>query len=157
MANENQIGKDWKKELQELHKKHSEASHNKINNKSVALKWVNEKLIPAFNELENELLEQNGIKMASHKEADSISLNNTLQFNFQETLLQYSIQLQISSKDVKGKISFIANNKKEEYEPKDVPSILNWKEKEIIEDFLKAYANWDIDIEKPPIKRAGAL
>ncbi len=133
---------NWKEKLQEIGKGLSEASQNKITNKTNAVQWIRDELIPAFKELVAELPKVSGIESVSWN-ADGIAPNNTLDFKFQETSLRYSIKLCVSSKDVMGEVSFTANITNTITE-KQIPSIIKRGKQEIIDDFLSAFETWEI-------------
>ncbi len=138
---------NWKEKLHEIYEERRIAIIKKKANKKAALAWVREKLYPAFNKLVKELKEIGDIEFASHT-ATGKSLDNTLDFTFREfefgeTSLRYSIKLLISSKGIMGKISFTANHT-DIITEKDVPSIIDRGEQEIIKDFLLVLETWEI-------------
>ena len=135
--------KNWKERLKEAHENRRHIDGAKRNNKEYTQNsirdWISNQLWPTFEKLKIELEKLNNV--------EGVSLNNddvkkaSLNFKYGENSLTYSICFEVSSKGVVGQTVFKFKNQKIYTNP-NITEILNWKEKEITNDFVKAYEHW---------------
>jgi len=121
-----------KEEMEKANEKHRQERKKEMDNHKEARTWITNTLYPAFNELKKILKKTWNVEGVLRNEDDGERLSGNLSFKFEGKPFLYSVELKASSEGVIGRIKFGGPYK-------EVNLILNWKEKNIIDDFTNMY------------------
>lgn len=131
--------KDWKERLEKIME---HATEEKLNTES-ALKWLSKQVVPAFDELEDELKKYaraDGNFTGTQRGGRSGSLSRTLSANYDKgRFFGYTIKVSSIAGNVKVRRISKYNSGTKNY--KEL-AIIAWTKDTIIDDFIEEYENW---------------